>query len=51
MNNVKLELFMIFESYIKGSIDCYMFIGIQLLTIPKLKDYGYEVELALFDDE
>ena len=36
MNNVKLELFMIFESYIKGSIDCYVFI---------------EIDLDLIDDE
>ena len=36
MNKVKLELFMIFESYVKGSIACYVFI---------------EIDLALIDDE
>ena len=36
MNKVKLELFTLFESYVKGSIACYMFIG---------------VDLALIDDE
>ena len=30
MNEVKLELFMIFESYVKGSITCYVFIGVDL---------------------
>ena len=36
MNKVKLELFTIFKSYVKGSIACYVFIG---------------VDLALIDDE
>ena len=33
MNKVKLELFTIFESYVKGSIACYVFIGVQLALI------------------
>ena len=36
MNKVKLKLFVIFESYVNGSIACYMFIG---------------VDFALIDDE
>ena len=53
MKKVKLELFMIFKSYTKGSIDCYVFIEIQLLSIPKLilENYGYRIDLALIDDE
>ena len=53
MKKVKLELFMIFESYTKGYIDYYVFIGIRLLSILKLilENYGYRIDLALINDE
>ena len=50
---VKFELFMIYESYVKESLGGYVFIGIWLSSISEsiLENYGYGVDLALFDDE
>ena len=50
---VKFELFMIYESYVKESFGGYVFIGIWLSSILEsiLENYGYGVDLALFDDE
>ena len=39
MNKVKSKLFMIFKSYVKGSIACYMFIEIEAL----IDDEWYDV--------
>ena len=48
MKKIKLELVMIFESYVKGFIDCHEFIEIRSISIPKLKleNYGYIIELT-----
>ena len=52
MKKIKLKLVMIFESYVKGFIDCHAFIEIQPILIPKhiLENYGYKIELIFFYD-
>ena len=49
MKKIKLELVMIFKSYIKGFIDCHVFIGIQPISILKLilENHGYKIDLTL----
>ena len=49
MKKIKLELVMIFESYVKGYIDCHAFIGNQSISILKLifENYGYKIDLTL----
>ena len=43
----QIKTVMIFESYVKGFIDCHAFIGIRSISIPKLilENYGYRIEL------
>ena len=45
----KLELVMIFESCVKGFINCHAFIGIRPIPILKLilENYGYRIDLTL----
>ena len=49
MKKIKLEVVMIFESYVKGFIDCHAFIGIRPISILKLilENYGYKIDLTL----
>ena len=49
MKKIKLELVMVFESYLKGFIDCHAFIEIRPISILKLifENYGYKVDLTL----
>ena len=48
MKKIKLELVMIFESYIKGFIDCHAIIEIQPISIlkPILENYEYKIDLT-----
>ena len=52
MKKIKLELVMIFESYIKGFIDCHAIIGIQSISILKsiLENYEYKIDLTSMMD-
>ena len=49
MKNIILKLVMISESYVKGFIDCHVFIEIQSISISKLilENYGYKIDLNL----
>ena len=53
MKKIKLELVMIFESYIKGFIDCHVIIGIQPILILKLilENFEYKIDLTLTRDD
>ena len=53
MKKIKLELVMIFESYIKGFIDCHAIIEIQPISIlkPILENYEYKIDLTSMMDD
>ena len=53
MKKIGLEIVLTSKSFVKGFIDCHVFVGIQPMSILKLifENYGYGIDLTLFDDK